>query len=310
MRTVPEQILWIVVLLVTPTALRALADPGALGLPFLTYWPSLLIASLILDPPFAIGFAWAAAILSQRLFGGGPWFSEISAPRAIYFLLFAASAGLILAMGATLRGMVQRLQALNEQQEGFNRELRHRVRNMLAIIQALASRGQKAASPLDFFREFSARLDGLAKASDLLRIGTEAEGRLPDLIARTLEPISETSGVQDRVRMRDDPCVLPYESCIPLIMALHELATNAIQHGALSVANGRVEVSWFIAVDGRSLYILWKESAGPPVRPPTREGIGTRLLTKQPGLDAVELTFDPQGVWCEILIEGARPLTN
>jgi len=102
------------------------------------------------------------------------------------------------------------------------------------------------------------------------------------------------------------PCILPDDSCIPLIMAMHELATNAVKHGALSNSIGRVDVNWFIAVDGKSLYILWKETGGPRVLPPERTGIGMRLLTPQPGLDAVELTFAPEGLWCEFMIRGAR----
>ncbi|MEO0033079.1 MAG: hypothetical protein RIS94_2837 [Pseudomonadota bacterium] len=305
-RTMLEQLGWMAVLLAVPTVMRALFDDGGLGLPFLTYWPTLLVASLVLDTGYALGFALIAAFTAQRLFGGGAWFHEVNSARVIFFLLFALSASMIVYMGTLLRDAVRRLDAANRQQEGFNRELRHRVRNMLAIIQALASRGPKAESPLDFFREFSTRLDSLARASDLLRIGTEAEGRLPELIERTIQPFD---GAQ-RIHLRGDPCVLPDESCIPLIMALHELATNAIKHGALSRDTGRVDISWFVAVDGRSLYILWKESGGPPVRPPAREGIGTRLLMRQPGLEAVELNFDPKGVWCEIMIADARALPH
>ncbi|MCH7628486.1 MAG: sensor histidine kinase [Proteobacteria bacterium] len=300
-RGLAEQLFWLAVLLAAPTALRATVDRGALGLPFLTYWPSILIGSLILDTRYAVVLAWVAAMLSQRLFGGGAWFSEVNPTRVIFFALFAFSAGLILTAGAALRSAVRELDALNLQAEGFNRELRHRVRNMLAIIQALASRGPKAENPLDFYREFSGRLEGLAHASDLLRIGTETEGRLPEIAQRTLEPF----GMEERIRLSGDQCVLPGASCIPLIMALHELATNAIKHGALSNAGGRVELSWFMAIDGCNLYLLWKEFGGPVVKPPTREGIGTRLLMPQPGLDAVEVNFDRRGLWCEIMIAGA-----
>lgn len=301
-RTPAEQMAWIAVLIAAPTLLRAMVDGGTLGLPFLTYWPSVLVAALILDTRYAVVLAWISAMLSQRLFGGGAWFAEISPARVAFFILFALSASMILAVGGTLRAAFRELDALHLQAEGFNRELRHRVRNMLTIIQALAARGPRAENPLDFYREFSSRLEGLAQASDLLRIGTEAEGHLPDIAERTLAPF----GFESRIRIAGDPCILPDESCIPLIMALHELATNALKHGALSNDTGRIELTWFIAVDGRSLYILWKEIGGPPVIQPKHEGIGTRLLKPQPGMDAVELTFDRRGVWCEIMINGPR----
>ncbi|MDF8335199.1 sensor histidine kinase [Novosphingobium cyanobacteriorum] len=299
-----EQAMWMLALFVVPTLLRASVDTGGLALPFLTFWPSLLVASLILDTGFAIAFAVVAAAGAQRIFGGGGWFVSLDAARIVFFALFAFSASLIIAMGTLLRRAVRHLEQANQQQEGFNRELRHRVRNMLAIVQALASSGPKAENPLDFFREFSGRLDSLARASDLLRIGTEAEGRLPDLIERTVEPFSGTG----RIHLQGTPCVVPDESCIPLIMALHELCTNAVKHGALSGEAGRVEISWFVAEGGGGLFLLWKEVGGPTVRPPQRTGIGTRLLMPQPGLDRVELAFEPRGLWCEIAIHGGRHL--
>lgn len=303
-RSPAEQVVLLVLLVAFPTAVRALVDPGTSALPFLTYWPSILIGALLLDTAYAVLVACIAAIVSQRLFGGGAWFAVIDPMRAAFFLMFCFSAGLILTTGSALRGAVRELDALHEQAEGFNRELRHRVRNMLTIVQALASRGPKADNPLDFYREFSSRLEGLAQASDLLRIGTETEGRLPEIAERTLEPF----GRRTRLKLSGDPVILPDRTCIPLIMALHELATNAVKHGAWSDDQGLVELTWFLAVDGRSLYILWKEQGGPPVSSPSREGVGTRLLMPQPGLDAVELNFDRRGVWCEIMVEGARPV--
>nr|WP_281390036.1 sensor histidine kinase [Novosphingobium jiangmenense] len=199
---------------------------------------------------------------------------------------------------------MQRIAEVNVQQENYNRELRHRVRNMLTLIQALASRGPRATSAMDFYKEFSLRIEGLAAASDLLQIGAEAEGRLPQMVRDTVAPFDRDG----RIRLSGEPCLLPAGSCIPLIMALHELCTNAVKYGALSGERGHVELSWFIGPSGSTLYMLWAEKGGPPVTPPTHEGIGMKLLMPQPGLDGAELNFDAAGVWCEIRIEGARAL--
>ena len=303
-RSVIAQTVWVVALVATPTLLRMLLDPSGSGIPFMTYWPSLLLASLLLDLPFAILFAVTGAMTAQWLFNGGMWLSTVNSVHLLAFFLFWFSAFGVIAMAAVLRAAIRDLTALAERQEGFNRELRHRSRNMLSIIQALAERGPRADNPLDFFREFCGRLEGLSQASDLLRIGSEAEGRLPDIIERTVAPF----GFDSRIRTTGEPCVIPNESCIPLIMALHELSTNAVKHGALSQASGWIDVSWFIAVDGSSLYVLWKETGGPRVAAPTRDGTGMRLLRAQAGLDAVELTFDPRGLWCEIMIVGAHAI--
>jgi two-component sensor histidine kinase len=303
-RSTIESLIWIVCLLVVPIALRDSVDRGALGLPFISFWPRLVIASIALRLRFAILFAMLAAVISQRLFGGGAWFRDVSTARIIFFGLFALSAGLILTTGTMLRRSLRMLTALNLQREMYNRELRHRVRNMLTLIKALASRGPKAASAIDFYKEFSLRIEGLAAASDLLQIGAEAEGRLPQLIRQTLAPFDN----EGRIRLVGEPCLLPAGSCIPLIMVLHELCTNAVKHGALLAEHGRVDVSWFIGPDQSTLYILWAEKNGPLVKKPSHEGLGTRLLMPQPGIEGVDLNFDPAGLWCEFRIEGAKGL--
>lgn len=305
-RSTAQSLAWMVGLILVPTGARVIFDTGALGLPFLTYWPSLLLASLVLELRFAVIFAFLSAFIAQRVFGGSAWFYEITPTRIVFFAMFAFSAGLILATGATLRRALREIDAVNEGQAHYNRELRHRVRNMLTLIQALASRGPKAASPIDFYKEFALRLEGLANASDLLQIGAEADGRLPQLAHQTVAPFDR----EGRIRLNGEACLLPAASCIPLIMALHELCTNAIKHGALSGDGGHVKLDWFIGPNGSTLYMLWAEKGGPPVSPPKREGLGTRLLMPQPGIEGVDLNFDPAGVWCEFRIEGVSPIVR
>lgn len=305
-RSIVQSVVWMAGLFLVPTGIRELVDNGTLGLPFVTYWPSLLIASLVLELRFAIIFACFAAIVAQRLYGGGAWFYEITTPRVVFFAMFALSAGMIVTTGAMLRRTLREIEIVVEGQQRYNRELRHRVRNMLTLIQALASRGPKAASPIDFYKEFALRLEGLANASDLLQIGAEADGRLPEMAQQTVAPFDRDG----RIKLKGEPCLLPADTCIPLIMALHELCTNAIKHGALSCDTGHVELSWFIGPNGTTLYLLWAEKGGPRVAKPTREGLGTRLLMPQPGIDGVDLNFDPAGVWCEFRIEGSSPIAR
>ncbi|MGV3512770.1 MAG: sensor histidine kinase [Novosphingobium sp.] len=299
-----ESLLWMAVLLIVPTAIRAVLDMGALGRPFVTYWPALLIASLALELRYALTYMVIAALLAQRLFGGPLWFEQVTPLRVLFFGLFVVSGGMTALIGSLLRQTMRQVTEVNSAQENYNRELRHRVRNMLTLIQALASRGPKAASPMEFYKEFSLRIEGLAAASDLLQIGAESEGKLPQLVRDTVAPFDH----DNRIRLSGEPCVLPTGSSIPLIMALHELCTNAVKHGALSGERGHVELSWFIGPAGSTLYLLWAEKNGPPVSPPSREGIGMRLLAPQPGIEGLELNFDPSGVWCEIRIEGAAPV--
>ena len=93
---------------------------------------------------------------------------------------------------------------------------------------------------------------------------------------------------------------------------MHELATNALKYGALSVPGGSVDVTWTICRDaactGHDLVLEWAERDGPPVQEPERRGLGTRLLRPQPGIEDVELTFPAYGVNCRFHVKGARAL--
>ena len=94
------------------------------------------------------------------------------------------------------------------------------------------------------------------------------------------------------------------------MLALHELATNAVKYGALSVPQGRVDLSWRVLPSPPSDTILmrWAEANGPPVSAPTRRGLGTRLLARQSGLEDVAVHFNPEGLVCEITVK-AMPIS-
>ena len=92
---------------------------------------------------------------------------------------------------------------------------------------------------------------------------------------------------------------------IPLMLCLHELATNALKYGALSVPGGRILVTWVLDEQNRAV-LTWIEEGGPQVAPPTRKGMGTGLLRGQNGLADVEVIYASAGVRCVIIIEGAE----
>ncbi len=112
----------------------------------------------------------------------------------------------------------------------------------------------------------------------------------------------------DNFTIAGPACELPRDACVPLSLALHELATNASKYGALSVAEGRVELVWTVGEgEGALLRLAWREIGGPPVTPPTRTGLGSQLLQPQRGLEQVALRFEPRaGVECAIGIAGVR----
>jgi two-component sensor histidine kinase len=187
-------------------------------------------------------------------------------------------------------------------------ELNHRVKNTLATIQAIASQSFQGARSLPEAKDaFTARIIALAQAHDLLTQENWEGAALFDVLDR----LRAVHGDHDGFEL-DGPAVrLSPRSALSLSMALHELATNAAKYGALSSPSGRVRIAWRIQ-DGPGaprLELIWSESGGPTVTPPTRRGFGSRLIER--GLAAelsgeARIQFEPTGVICRIvaLIEG------
>lgn len=158
-------------------------------------------------------------------------------------------------------------------------ELAHRVKNTLAMIQAIASQTLRGASSLEAANEtFTARLGALARAHDLLVGGVRAHAAMADIAASVIG----IQGDPARFRIGGPEVVLGPRAALALTLVLHELATNAVKYGSLSIPTGIVTLSWRVdEIDGSSQFRLrWQESGGPPVTPPSRRGFGSRLIER------------------------------
>lgn len=161
------------------------------------------------------------------------------------------------------------------------RELTHRVKNTLATVNAVVSQTLRDATSLeDAAAAISGRITSLGAAQELL-IQDEVEGAaIGEIVDRALLPFKDRDGVRFSA---EGPYVrVSPEITLALSMALHELATNAIKYGALSVPQGRVAIEWSIEQEGeaRHLSFCWVEHDGPRVTPPTRTGFGTRMIER------------------------------
>lgn len=212
-----------------------------------------------------------------------------------------------------LRDQTERYKA-EERRKLLLRELDHRVKNTLATVQSVAAQTLRHTDSLTDFREyFDARLMALARSHDMLsRSGWEG-APLRDVIERTLEPYTQDGGA-GRVSVNGAPVRLVPNAAVTLNLALHELATNAAKYGALSAPDGHVEVAWTLGRRARDnvplVDIVWRERGGPPVRPPTRRGFGSRLLERALPREfggEVTLDFAPEGVECCIRLPLAPP---
>jgi PAS domain S-box-containing protein len=155
-------------------------------------------------------------------------------------------------------------------------ELNHRVRNSLATIQAMARQTIRSASGMDEFdKTFSARLNAISAAHDIVMHENQGRASLQTMIERQIGPYASELSSQLKLSGRDVALSGPSAHAIGLV--LHELATNAAKYGALSLSDGCIKISWQEAGNG-FVDMTWEEKNGPPVSPPLRVGFGSRLI--------------------------------
>jgi two-component sensor histidine kinase len=179
-------------------------------------------------------------------------------------------------------------------------ELAHRVKNTLAMVQAIASQTLCGPTmPAGLRDDFTARLLALSHAHDMLMHGDWTKAELRPLV----EGIARLHGLRssDRFRIAGPNLTLGPQSALSFALVLHELGTNAIKYGALSNEAGRVHVAWQVkkTPQGPLFRLTWKERGGPNVEPPTRRGFGTRLIAHSfPPTGGVRsaMTYLPNGV--------------
>jgi len=193
---------------------------------------------------------------------------------------------------ATERHNVEKMQAL------LTEEMGHRIKNQMAVVQAIVNQTLRGAPDIRAARQLiNDRLVALASAHDLLLRGKGERASVLKLIETAMEPYGRTNERQISIVGTD--IELAPKAALSLALILHELATNAVKYGALSVPEGRLEIQSNAAmVDGRSVFNLtWKEAGGPSVSEPSSLGFGTRLL--RGGItgvaNSVELTYAPIG---------------
>ncbi len=192
------------------------------------------------------------------------------------------------------------------------RELTHRSKNLLAVIQAMARQTANHAGSTDaFLKQFGSRLQALAASHDLLVRESWYGASLGELIRSQLSSYLDGNAVQ--ISIEGPPIALKPEAAQSLGLALHELAINAAKFGALSVPKGRVSITWIrreTAVDN-AVELDWREQLGPKVKARRKKGFGTMVIERNlaRALDAkVNMDFDPDGLHCHIVIPASQIL--
>lgn len=184
-------------------------------------------------------------------------------------------------------------------------EAAHRVKNMLAMVQGIMAQSLRSATDMKQAREvIGARLVALAEAQDLLTRGDATAAAMADVVAATIRLHNDGDG---RFAVEGPDAQLSSKVVLSLGLMLHELATNALKYGALSVPEGRVEITWApVSMEaGAAVAFTWRELNGPAVVPPDTRGFGSRLIERGVASNLgshVDLDYAANGFVCRAVI--------
>ncbi len=185
------------------------------------------------------------------------------------------------------------------------RELNHRSKNLLAIIQVIARQSASGCTYVtEFLRSFSERLAGLARSQDILTKRKWGAIPIRELMNAHLDPFIKADG---RIECSGPDVALEASAAQDIGMALHELATNAVKYGALSIPSGRIQIEWMKRADPAGqdgLELRWTEVGGPAVSPPARKGFGHTLLEQVMASigGSADLDWRKDGLTCTIVL--------
>ena len=193
----------------------------------------------------------------------------------------------------------------------INEELKHRVKNTLAVLSAVAAQTFRDPTSKADLEKYQARLGAFGRAQDLLTAANWAAAPLQDVIGTALAPYRTGEG---RFTISGPPLVVKSRQALALSLALHELSTNALKYGALTVPAGRVSITWACEdQDGEPKFVFaWRESGGPTVSMPVGVGFGSRLISRVLKDDfngSVDVSYESTGLVCRLtaLLENLAP---
>nr|WP_314446305.1 HWE histidine kinase domain-containing protein [uncultured Sphingomonas sp.] len=177
--------------------------------------------------------------------------------------------GLLIVRDETERRLIE------EQNELLRRELNHRVKNNLTLIQAIIHKTLRAVTPADTLRALDARLDTLASANQLLVEEAWAFAKVSSVVQRSLAPFAQS----DRIEAEGPNIDVQPSAAVAMALTLHELATNAVKYGSLATDLGSVRVNWKFDHEN-NFELIWTEKGGSPPEVEKRRGFGTDLMRR------------------------------
>jgi two-component system CheB/CheR fusion protein len=189
-------------------------------------------------------------------------------------------------------------------------ELTHRMKNTLAVVQAIAQLTLRGGDPpKDMVVRLKGRIQALARSHSLLAASDWKGADFDGLAKQQLEPYGVDN--PSRIRLEGPRAILPPDLATPFALVLHELATNAAKYGSLSRSKGSVDLRWKLAKRNRRpvLCVVWQEKGGPPPTKPNPSGFGTSLIDHGIPNTRVRRTLKPEGLICRIDVTLSRQRT-
>ena len=263
-----------------------LIHPGVV--PFVAYFPAVLIVALLAGVPAAVVASVLSLILVTVLF-----MPELGKLAALNAVIYALSCTLIILVAEACRQLVARYRRQEREKNLMLRELEHRGKNMRSVVEAIVS--QTLPDDPEAAQTIIGRIRAVSSTNDIISHAANLEPDLRTLIRSKFEPFGPF-----RASLDGSDVTLQADPARNLSLVFHELVTNAIKHGALSRDEGRVDISW--RAIGSNLTITWSERSGPEIAPPDQRGFGSRLVVgcmKSIG-GSVIVDFPPTGLVCVI----------
>jgi two-component sensor histidine kinase len=257
---------------------------------FAPYYSATLLAALVGGAAAGGVCAIVGGIVAIWLFVPPDWnVSPFVKEQIVSLLLFGTSSVIIVCAAESYRRLLWRVRQEQETRRLLNRELDHRVKNILASVQAIVN--QTLRDRTGMRDEIGGRICALASTNDLLTRSEWRGASLREILTGEFAPYGLS-----RFDLSGDDVECPAALAIPLALIVHELATNASKYGALSSPDGRIRVEWKKQDD--RLDLQWVERGGPPPKEPVRSGFGTKLLemSLRQLNGVIDRAFEPGGL--------------
>jgi two-component sensor histidine kinase len=237
---------------------------------FAPYYSATLVAALVAGASAGAVAAIAGGLVALWLFVPPDWvLAPFVKEQVGSVLMFAISSVVIVWAAESYRGLLFRLRAEEATRRLLNHELDHRIKNTLASVQAIVN--ETLREQPESRARIDARIAALGATNDLLMRSDWAGAALREILTREFAPYGLA-----RFTLAGDDIECPARLATSLGLVVHELTTNASKYGALSSADGAIDVAW--RRDGDRLELAWTEHGGPPPKPVGRRGFGTKLL--------------------------------